>query len=173
MPYQWTTDQTISRNSGSTPEWELTLWPHRSMTPQGFTLFIAITCGMFLFPILPLLGTPTLWVLLPFLISAVALVWYFLQRSNRDAELREVLTLHNDILELSRRAPRKPELNWQANPYWVRVQIHATGGPVANYITLSGSDREVELGAFLSPEERIVLFQDLSDRLRRLDYNAR
>jgi uncharacterized membrane protein len=142
------------------------------MTPQGFVAFIAITCGMFLFPIFPLLGSPTLWVLLPFILSAVALVWYFLQRSNRDAELRETLTLREDSLELTRRTPRKPEQNWQANPYWVRIQIHATGGPVANYITLSGSDREVELGAFLSPEERIELYRDLSDRLRRLDYNA-
>ena len=37
-----------------------------------------------------------------------------------------------------------------------------------NYLTLSGNDREVELGAFLSEEERIALKADLTARLARL-----
>ncbi|MEJ6639999.1 MAG: DUF2244 domain-containing protein, partial [Octadecabacter sp.] len=35
-----------------------------------------------------------------------------------------------------------------------------------NYITLKGADREVELGAFLSEDERAVLFTELQDKLR-------
>ena len=50
---------------------------------------------------------------------------------------------------------------WQANPYWVRVTLHETGGRVPQYLTLSGNDREVEIGAFLSPEARLVLAAEL------------
>ena len=34
-----------------------------------------------------------------------------------------------------------------------------------NYVTLTGCGREVEIGAFLSEDERMALFQDLSRQL--------
>ena len=52
----------------------------------------------------------------------------------------------------------------QANPHWVRASLYPSGGPVANYLTLVGNQREVELGAFLVPEER----QEIHDRLQLL-----
>ena len=58
--------------------------------------------------------------------------------------------------------------DWQANPYWVRVTLHVTGGPVPNYLTLKGDGREVELGAFLSEDERIRLRDDLKTRIAAL-----
>lgn len=167
MPYEWSPPQT----QNPPPFWQVTLWPHRSLSPQGFTIFIATTCGMLLLPLLAVLGTPILWGLLPFLAGAVALMWYFLQRSNRDAQLREDLTLRADELTLIRQNPRKPPQSWTANPYWVQVTLHDTLGPVPNYLTLTGAGREVELGAFLSAEERLTLYRDLSDRLRQLDMN--
>jgi uncharacterized membrane protein len=49
----------------------------------------------------------------------------------------------------------------------VRVELHATGGPVPSYLTLRGADRPVELGRFLSEEERVALCRDLRARLAR------
>ena len=45
-------------------------------------------------------------------------------------------------------------------------------GPVANYITLSGNGREVELGSFLSEDERKELFSDLNRLLNKLNRNT-
>lgn len=167
MPYAWTTPTDLT----PPPEWRLSLWPNRSLSPTGFAVFIASTCAMFLFPLFAVLGTVHLWVLLPFPAAAVALVWYFLRRSTRDGQMREDLSLWHDKLELIRQNPRGTPQTWQANPYWVRLDIHEKGGPVANYLTLSGGGREVELGAFLSPEERIEIYRRLSDTLRHLDTN--
>lgn len=155
MPYRWTI---------SGPTQTLSLWPHRSLPPKGFVIFIAITCGMFLFPLLAVLGSPILWALLPHIGLAVALTWFFLRRSNQIG-LHEDLILRADRVTLTHHAPRRPPQTWDANPYWVRVQMHPTDGPVDNYVTLTGNDRTVEIGAFLSPEERETLFSDLQSRL--------
>jgi len=169
MPYQWTSHP----DSAAAPRWQLCAWPHRSLAPHGFVTFIGITAALMLVPLLAVLGSPVLWGLLPFVAGTVWLIWHFLQRSTADGTLREDLKLWPDRIELIRTNPRKPAQHWQANPYWVRIDLHETGGPVDQYLTLSGAGREVELGAFLSPQERQDLFNDLSDRLRRLDVNTR
>ena len=46
------------------------------------------------------------------------------------------------------------------------VHLHPKGGPVENYITLRGGDREVEIGAFLDVSERLALYGDLKRALR-------
>ena len=157
--------------TGGLPLARATLWPHRSLPPEGFALVIGGTFVLLLVPLVPLLGTPVLWGLLPFLMGALWLLWHFLRRSYRDGHLTEVLTLWSDRIEIRRSNPRGPDQEWHANPYWVKLALKETGGPVTNYLTLSGGGREVELGAFLSPEEREGLHGTLSDMLRALDIN--
>ena len=169
MPYEWTKP---TPQAEPAPDWQLCLWPHRSLPPEGFAIFIGVTFLLLLIPLFAVLGSPVLWGLLPFVMGALALTWFFIRRSYADAELREDLLLWPDRLELVRTNPRGAPQSWEANPYWVRVEMHEKGGPVQNYVTLSGAGRMVEIGAFLSPEERIELFRSLNDRLRRLDINA-
>jgi len=148
--------------AGDAPALQLTLWPHRSLPPRGFVWFIGLTAAMAMTPLLAVLGTPALWVLLPYLSGTLALIWYFLRRSNRDGALREVLRLWHDHVELTRHTPHHPDQSWSANPRWVQIQLHPETGPVENYVTLRGSERTVEIGAFLSPDERLTLYGDLA-----------
>ena len=151
----------FSFDAGNGPARRLLLWPHRSLPPKGFVWFIVITFTMFLMPLTALLGTAALWGMLPFLMGALALIWYFLRRNTRDGHLHEVLTIWHDRVELTRHNPRNRHQQWNANPHWVRVKMRAEGGPVENYITLRGNNRTVEIGAFLSPEERQELHWSL------------
>ena len=88
-----------------------------------------------------------------------------MQHSYRTGAVTEELTLTRDQITLHRHTPRRADQTWHANPHWVRPTLHATGGPVPQYLTLSGNGREVELGAFLTPQERLELYRLLLQHL--------
>jgi uncharacterized membrane protein len=157
----------FSHAAGGAPLARAVIWPHRSLPPAGFAWVIGITFGLLLLPLLTVLGSPVLWGLLPFAVGAVWLLWYFLRRSYRDGRLTEELCLWSDLIRLSRRDPAGRVQEWEANPYWVTVEMVEKGGPVLNYLTLSGNGRRVEIGAFLSPDERVALRDDLTRLLRQ------
>lgn len=162
MPYEWSTTQ-----DAAGPARRLRLWPHRSLPRRGFAAFVLLTFALITLPLYPLLGTVLLWGLLPFLLLAVAGVWWGLERSYRDARLSEVLTLGRGEARLVRTDANGRRREWACESYWARVQLHRTGGPVPDYVTLSGKGHEVEIGAFLSRDERRALFAELDIALRQ------
>ena len=162
MPYTWTTEQRVAG-----AEDRLTLWPYRSLSRQGFAIFILVTAGMISLPLLSVLGTGVLWGILPFFGLVVGGVWYAIQRSYRDAEMGEELTINPGAVHLVRRNVRGPAQTWHCESYWAKVHMHPTGGPVPHYVTLTGQGREVEIGAFLSEEERKCLYGEIAEALRR------
>ena len=162
MPYRWSTDDPRAEAQ------ELELWPHRSLPPTGFAAFILATFAFALIPLMALLGTALLWGLLPFILIALGGMYVALRRNDRDRRILEVLTMTCGDLRLVRHNPKGSIQEWQCNTYWARIALHEGGGPVPNYVTLSGAGREVEIGAFLSEDERKALYSDLSTRLRRL-----
>jgi uncharacterized membrane protein len=157
MPYEW-----LPPEGG---EDRLQLWPHRSLNQRGFVWFIGLTAALIAVPLLAVLGNPVLWALLPFVVVAVWAIWFALRKNGRDRDILEDLRLARDRITLSRHGPRGRRQDWEANPHWLRVTLHETGGPVPNYLTLKGEGREVELGAFLSEDERIALRDELLARL--------
>ncbi|MEJ6477254.1 MAG: DUF2244 domain-containing protein [Octadecabacter sp.] len=164
MPYEWITPAT----GDDAPKAELHLWPYRSLLRRDFVIFIAGTAALVALPLVAVLGSPVVWALLPFLLLMLAGIWFALNRSYRDGEIVEELRLWDDHITLTRHTPRKPIQTWEANPHWVRVQAHETGGPVPYYLTLKGGPRDVEIGVFLSEEERRALEWELRRKLRDL-----
>ena len=160
MPYEWTTEP------HETPQ-RMRLWPHQSLPARGFAAFVLTTFTLILIPTLPLLGTILLWGLLPFVLAAVAGVYFALQSNFRSRQIEEVLTLDGDTAHLVHKTARGEVKEWDCNRYWTRVTKYEREGPVPHYVTLSGHGREVEIGAFLSEEERIALYNDLNRSLTR------
>lgn len=160
MPYEWTNRPPVNSEA------ELHLWPYRSLPKRGFVIFIGLTAAMIGLPLLAVLGSVILWALLPFLVAAIAGVWWGLMRSYRDGELTEVLIINRDEMRLMRNNPDGTTQDWSANPFWVQVRLHPKNLPVENYLTLKGGDREVEIGAFLTPQEREKLREDILEALR-------
>lgn len=160
MPYKWT-------HSASSDTPELHLWPHQSLQPQGYTRFLGITAALISIPLLALLGSALLWALLPFVLLALFGMKWALDRSRSDRQILEILSLSAEQVHLLRINPDGQRQRWQCNRYWARAEMRDHGGPVPHYVTLSGSNREVEIGAFLSEEERIALFDELTSAIAR------
>lgn len=158
MPYEWI------KSDGDAQT--LHLWPYRSLPRKGMVWFIGGTAALIALPLLVLLGSPVLWGLLPFLLATVAAIYWALSRSYQDGEILEILVLSSDQAHLTRHGPRRKYASWQANPHWVKVNLAAVGGPVPHYLTMQGNGREVELGAFLTPDERKILDIELRAVLR-------
>lgn len=161
MPYRWQ-----DRADGAQV---LYLWPHRSLPRQGFVWFIGVTLVLLAFPLLAVLGSAILWGILPFMALTLGGIWFAISRTYRSGEIRETLVLRRDRLHLTRQDPGRSNREWDAEPYWVRAAI--LPGPVDSYLVLTGdhaTGRVVELGAFLTPEEREALQDEVNARLARL-----
>lgn len=143
------------------------LKPHESLPARGMAAFVLATFTLILIPAFALLGTPLLWVLLPFLLFAVWAIYFALQRNHKHLQISEELTLTEDMAQLVRTNPNGDTQTWECNRYWTQICKHDTAGPVPHYVTLKGMGREVEIGAFLSEDERISLFDDLQLAFRR------
>lgn len=156
MPYKW--------RKISASKYQLRVWPHRSLSRKGYVWFVGATAILFGLPMLGVLGSPVLWGLLPFVVLTIWLLTVALNRSYDAGRINEVLTIDRGVARLIRTDPGHETREWQGNPYWLRVGLRHDG-PVEDYLTLEGggdgSGRIVELGAFLSPEERVSLAADL------------
>ena len=141
------------------------VWPYNSLKPKGFVLFLGLTFVLISFPLFNVLGTTVFWGLLPFLLAAFMGVWIALRRSLNDLQILEQLTLSKEEIALIRQNPTGEHKRWVCSPYWTKLKVYETDGPVANYITLTGNGREVELGAFLSEDERKTLYEELEQLL--------
>ena len=160
MPYEWLpSDDTAFR---------LHAWPHRSLTQRGFVWFLGSTAALIALPMLTVLGSPVVWALLPFMVATVAGIWLALRKNGRDRSIVEELVITPTRVSLTRHGPRGRKQDWEANPHWLRVTLHEEGGPVPNYLTMKAKGREVELGAFLSEEERKALHAEVQEVLRTL-----
>lgn len=167
MPYQWTEPRPVAGDAVC-PVAQLRLWPHRSLPRGGFVGFFGATAALASLPLLMVLGSPALWGLLPFLLVTLGALWFAFRATYRTGEIREELRLWPDRVLLTRLDPHGRSRSWEANPHWIRAALHETGGPVPNYLTLSGAGRTVEIGAFLSEEERLSLWDELPRALGRL-----
>ena len=80
--------------------------------------------------------------------------------------MSETLTIWPDEIRVERQEADGRRLRWMAEPLRTAVQVHA-GARIEDYLTLSGGGREIELGAFLVPEERLDLAEEIEAALTR------
>lgn len=151
------------------PRLTLILWPNRSLTATGFRRVMILTAVGLTIPVIPFLGTAVGWGLLPFVLTALGALYLAFRRNYRDGRLCEELRLWPDMIAVSRMEPDGRVRHWHANPYWVQVKLH-DDARIESYLTLKGNGREIELGAFLSPDERVELYEKLSRELKDAQY---
>ena len=148
------------------PLYAATLWPHRSLSRRGFGwVMLCLGVGLAI-PLMSVWGTPVAWALSPFLIGALGLVYAMIEMNYRAGRLREDVRIWPDLMAVERREPKGRVRRWAANPYWVTLELTDTRA-MERYLTLKGGGRTIELGAFLTPEERTALAEELRGALAR------
>ena len=137
------------------PLLSLTLWPHRSMDKKTFYNIMIVLSGAMMIPVIPFIGKTGLFLVLPFSCVTLLLLFFFIMLNYRAGRLYESIKIWPDLIEVRRFEVNGIDKNWSSNPYWTKVKLYEKNQKVENYLTLSGGGREVEIGSFLAPNERL------------------
>lgn len=133
--------------------------PHQSLSIAGQKLALYILLA-FLLVLAPPLMAMGAWVALLFLFSPVGFMVAALHRNNYDHRLCEEMTITRAELYLRRIDPNGRLREFRSDPYFVKIELR-DDGPVEKYLTLRNQSRNVEFGAFLSPDERQALYREI------------
>lgn len=141
------------------------LRPHRSLSPGGFAVLMAavivafagIGLGFFLAGAWPVIGFCGLEVLL---------IWWCFKLNFRSLRRHETILLTDGELELRRIAPDGTVERIALQTYWLRVRLDESPGR-SSRLVLASHGREISVGAFLAPDERVELARALEQALAR------
>lgn len=147
------------------PVLDLVLYPHRSLSPDGFlilmtaiaTLSFAIGLAFFLLGAWPIVG---------FLGVDVALVYLAFRLNYRAARARETIRLTGGELEVIKIDAAGRRRRYVLPSAWLAVHLEDRPRR-ASRLTLRSRGRGLEIGAFLGQEEKDSLAEALRDGLRR------
>ena len=158
----------VSNDSGTVPLLNLTLWPNRSLTKKTFYTLMGMTFAAMMIPVIPFIGTKTLFVILPFSLGALLFLFLSIMLNYQAGKLYENVKIWPDLIEVKRYETNGTSKEWNANPYWTKVNLYTESQKIENYLTLSGNGREVEIGAFLAPNERVEIKEKIDTIIKRL-----
>ncbi|MBI4922219.1 MAG: DUF2244 domain-containing protein [Devosia nanyangense] len=148
------------------PLFAATLTPHRSLTPRGKRVVIALVAALALVPgfVFYVAGA---WPVVGFMGLDVLAIWAALTISMRSGRAYEVLTLWPGALELKRVDPKGQEDVLSFEPFNVRFVIDRDFNERVTGLWLKERERKVPLGAFLSTDEKLSLSKVFGSALRK------
>jgi uncharacterized membrane protein len=94
----------------------------------------------------------------------VVLLYAAFRWHDRQSRRAEFVRLDRDGLTVRRLDPNGSSRSWQFEPYWLQVSIEATTRH-DHRLVLRSHGRSLEIGAFLTPDEREELACALRDAL--------
>lgn len=146
-------------------KWQFVLTPNRSLSWQGNLIFVtSITVIAMVIAIgFAVLG---LWLVLPFAGMEVGLLFIGLYITALKGQCREELMIEEDRVVLSRAKAiscSRLEVAADFQRAWVRVELKRSGHDwYPNKLLLGSHGKRIEVGRFLSDEERANLALELA-----------
>lgn len=150
----------------SSPHFSAILLPHRSLTPKGFTIMMSImvliclTIGMWFY----LIGA---WPVLGFMGLDVLILYLTFKANYRDGRIFETVELTDDHLSITHHPLRGKQLNWQFNPYWVKLNLRERRGQCC-LVEASSHGKKLVFAHFLSDDEKREFTSNLNRALTSL-----
>jgi len=147
------------------PLFDAVLRPHRSLSETGFLiLMLCVGAVSFLSGMAFLLMGA--WPVMGFFGLDAALIYLAFRLNYRSGRLYERVRLTPRTLEVERITARGRRRLWEFQPYWLRVELYRAEHPDCR-LMLTSHGRSLEIGAFLSPEERVSLHHALRAAVAR------
>ncbi len=145
---------------------DLTLVPHRSLTQRGLFIVMMLLSGVSFVAgiVFFLIGA---WPVIGFFGLDVLLIYIALKVNLKRARACEMLLLTDTAFTIERVSHHGKRRKITLQPYWLRVDLD---DPPEHHsqVWLRSHGRQVAVGTFLSPDERVVLAELLKDALKRL-----
>jgi len=140
------------------------LTPHRSLSPAGFWVVMALISGVsFVSGMFFVLKGA--WPVTGYFGLDVLLIYFAFRANYRSARLYETVKLTADALVVERVRPSGRRQRWKFQPYWLRVEMDDPPSHDSQ-LTLTSHGRCLAIGAFLTPDERLDLAKSLKEALR-------
>jgi uncharacterized membrane protein len=142
------------------------LTPHRSLSPRGIRIVVAVLAGMALLPgvIFALLGA---WPVIAFMAMGIVALYFALSYSFRDGRRFEQVTLWRDVLEVRQVGPGGETTQDRFVPAEVRLVVERDFDERTTGIKLRTPERELPLGAFLNPDDKSSFAKAFGTALRK------
>ena len=141
--------------------------PNRSLSSEGTLVVFAILAIGLIIPIVPFLGSEIGITLTLFSGVTFYLFLFFLGKSFQSGQLYEEIKISSGKIEITHKEKNKKKLTWEGNPFWTKVVMEDKANKVENYLTIQEKGHYIELGAFLSPEERLNLKYEIQNALAK------
>ena len=148
------------------PIFAATLTPHRSLSPTGKRVVVGLVAALALVPgvVFYIAGA---WPVVGFMGLDVLAIWIALTISMRAGKQREIVSLWPGTLELKRIDAKGAEQVATFVPQNVRFVIDRDFNERVQALWLRERDARVELGAFLSADEKLSFSKAFGAALRK------
>jgi len=154
-------------DAGDGTLFDAVLTPHRSLSPTGFVVMMSLI-GLVGFGMGIAFVTIGAWPVFGFCGAEVALIWLCFHLSYRSGRSWERVRLTPASLVVERHQVDGSWREWRFQPYWLRVLMDDPPQHESRLV-LTSHGESLDIGSFLTPEERL----DLAKALRRALESAR
>ena len=149
-------------NRSGHPVFEAVLYPRRSLSPRGFVILISATGIVgFVYGIAFLLMGA--WPIFGFCGTEWLLFIYLFRKHLKGDRRAERLRLYEDRFTVETISPKGEVQRYRFQPYWLQVILDRPEEP-DNALYLRSHGKQLQIGAFLSPQER----RDIAGELRHV-----
>ena len=146
------------------------LRPNASLSRRDFQIVMSLF-GLTSFGTGALFLMQGAWPVFGFFGLDVALFYLAFKMNYRQAQRYEIVELVDDKLKITEVSARKVKQETVFNAYWVKVVLQKTADEIGP-LFLTSHGKRVEIGAFLSPDERHDFSQALSGALQKLKHQT-
>ena len=85
------------------------------------------------------MGTKIVFVILPFSVGTLIFLVFSILINYQTGKLYEIIKIWPDLIEVKRYETNGTSKEWNANPYWTKVNLYTESQKIENYLTLSGN----------------------------------